>query len=562
MDTKDEKAGYWVKRFEALESDRRGFWDNHLQSLSDYIIPRKAKITVKRSKGADLDEYHFDSTSIHANELLASRMQASLVPSSSKWFTLRGVFPREYQKNYKEDLNENNNVKEWFDDCAEEMFAAINASNFNTAIHELFLDLGCFGTACMSMEGTPDERGRLSGFKFQAIPIQDYVFSENIDGEVDFVIRKLKKSARQALQRWDKKNLHPSIMEAIKEDPDQEYDFLHIVYPKEDFDPHTKKTKNNLPYGSLIIDQKNKELVEEAGYEEFPFFVCRWAKAAGEKYGRGPGRTAISDIKVLNACKRLEMRAWPKIIDPPIMVENDAYIGSIKLAPSSIIPVRDINRPPIPFVIGSQWDISNLKKDELIQSIKRIFYSDQLQFPEQQSNKMTAREVMVRYELMQSLLGSTFGRIVSELLNPLISRMFSKMDRNRMFADRPASLADVDKLKVAYTSPLALAQKVEEAQAIDVWLESILPLAQIEPGILSMIDLKEVARVKADLLGVPARLMRSKEEELEIEEGMKAQQEQEAQMENTMKETQALKNMAPFMQQAEGMMEPEMEGQL
>ncbi len=551
MGSKADSAEYWVKRFDRLEAHRRSFWDDNLQNVADYILPRKSNIVLKREKGADMNTYVFDSTAIFANELLASRMQSDLVPSSAQWFYLEADFPANDKEIYGEELEDNVDVKRFLDECAEKMDGRLDASNFNTVIHEFFLDLGCFNTACMSMQGVKGADGKFERFVFESIPIQSYVFAENADGEVDLVIRKIKKTARQAAQKWELKELHENIQKAVKDEPEKEFDFIHAVFPKEDFDPNTKKTKDNLPYGSLVIDLENKEIVEEEGYQEFPFFVCRWSKASGEKYGRGPGRTAIHDINILNTAKHLELRAWTKVIDPPVMVEHDTFMGNIRLTPNSLIHVKDITRPPMPFVTQTRWDINALKKDELIESIKRMFYSDQLQFPDQQDKDMTAREVVVRYEMMKSLFGSTFGRIVYELLSPLIERLWSKMFRVGMLPEPPAILGNVTDFKIKYKSPLALAQKIQDAQAIDSWLASMMPLYEVDPTIFDTVDLKKVAVCKADLLGVPAKVMRSNEEQKELAEKRAKAEEAQQEMEQTEREAKALGSMAPFMREAE-----------
>ena len=545
----DKTANYWVRRFESLEIDRQAYWQNHHQTLSDLILPRKSNIATQREKGADLNSYAFDSTAIHANELLASRMQASLVPGSSRWFDLTVKFPEKDKEVYGESAEYNTEIQKWLDQCSDKMYEMLNGSNFNTVIQEFFLDLGCFGTACMSMEGVRGISGNYESIKFKSIPIQSYVFSENTDGEVDLVFLKLKKTARQAFQRFDPKKLHPNIHEALKEEPEKEFNFLQAVYPREDFDPHTKKTAKDMPYGNIVIDKDHKEIVEETGYQEFPFFVTRWAKSSGEKYGRGPGRTAIHDIQNLNNARHLENRAWGKLIDPPLMVEDDTYMGNFRVVPNSIIRVRDITRPPMPLVaqIPGGWQVTSLKKDELVQSIKRIFYSDQLQFPEQEQNKMTAREVMVRYELMQTLLGSTFGRITTELLHPLIGRLFSKLERDKNFPQRPAMLANVKELDIEYKSPLAMAQKAEPIKAIDVFLESTLPLLQFDPGALDMVDFKKLVQCKAELLGVPAKIMREDKEAKEIGVNRDEAAKEATNREKTLQDADALNKMAPFL---------------
>ena len=555
--SKQESVDYWLKRYQRLEADRLSYWDDNFQNLADYILPRKSNILTRREKGADLNGYVFDSTPVHANELLASRMQADLVPSSSNWFYLDAEFPDQDKKTYDQDPNKEPEVKKFLDDCVDKMKGQIDASNFDVVIHEFLLDLGCFGTACMSMEGVPGADGSFQGFRFQSIPIQHYVFCENADGEVDIVMRKLRKTARQAQQKWPNADFHETIQEALKKDPEKEFEFIHIVFPKEEFDSHTKKTKKNMPFGSVVIDERNKRVVEEAGYFEFPFYVTRWAKSSGEKYGRGPGRTAIHDINVLNASKLLEMRAWSKVIDPPIMAEHDTFMGNIRVVPNSVIHVRDITRPPIPFVSQTRWDVTALKRDELVQSIKRIFYSDQLQMPEQEQSKMTAREVMVRYQLMQSLMGSTFGRINTELLSPFITSLFNKMERANMLPPMPAMLANVEGLKIKYKSPLAMAQRYEEVQSINTWLETVMPLAQMDPAVMDVVDLKQVALCQADLMGVPAKVLRGEEEQAQIEENRQEMQIQQNEAVQLQQQIEGLRNVAPFMREAAQIVEEE-----
>ena len=39
-----------IKRFSQLKS-QRGTWDSHWQEIADYVLPRRADVTVKRARG-------------------------------------------------------------------------------------------------------------------------------------------------------------------------------------------------------------------------------------------------------------------------------------------------------------------------------------------------------------------------------------------------------------------------------------------------------------------------------------------------------------------------------
>ena len=64
-----------IKRFSALEGQREN-WDTHFQELADYMLPRKADIVRKRSKGEKRMEQIF--------AWYAYQWGYSLVPSSNE----------------------------------------------------------------------------------------------------------------------------------------------------------------------------------------------------------------------------------------------------------------------------------------------------------------------------------------------------------------------------------------------------------------------------------------------------------------------------------------------
>ena len=81
--------------------------------------------------------------------------------------------------------------------------------------------------------------------------------------------------------------------------------------------------------------------------------------------------------------------------------------------------------------------------------------------------------------------------------------------------------------RIEYTSPMAKAMRASDGIAIVRTLESVLPLAQVDPGVLDSFDLDEAARELADINGVPAKIVRDAEQVRAMKEG-RAQQEQAA----------------------------------
>lgn len=59
-----------ISRFEHIKG-RRDNWDTHFQELADYMLPRKADIVRKRSRGEKRMEMIFDGTALQAVDLFS-----------------------------------------------------------------------------------------------------------------------------------------------------------------------------------------------------------------------------------------------------------------------------------------------------------------------------------------------------------------------------------------------------------------------------------------------------------------------------------------------------------
>ena len=513
---------YIKKRCSALESDRQT-WEDHWQDILDYVMPRKADVTFVRSKGEKRTEVLFDSTAITANNLLAASLQGTLTSPSLPWFHL---------KLRDDEINQNRDVQLWLEDSARRMYDVFNESNFNTEVHELYLDLCSVGTGAIFVE-EGNNGFEKDGIHFNCLHIAEYFIQENNTGKVDTLYRKYKLTARQAIEEFGEDNIGEKIIEAAKNKPDKQFNFIHAVEPTKDYERATGKSATKLPFHSCHVCVEDKMVVRTGGYNEFPYLVPRWAKATGEIFGRSPSYNALPDIKTLNKAVEIGLKAWAKAIDPPLLVQDDGVIGRVRMTPAGITVVRSDGAIK-PLQIGSNWQITDLKENQLRTAIRQAYYSDQLQL--QEGPQMTATEVQVRYELMQRLLGPTLGRFQSEFLNPLIERVFGIMFRAGALMKQPDIIGG-SKLDIEYVGPLARSQRMEEAVAIERLYQLAMNVAQVDPNIMDNIDHDTAIRMRAKLLGVPKTVMRGIDDVEDMREA-KAQQ-QQAIMQQQMAQQQA-----------------------
>ena len=503
---------YIRKRLDKLEADR-GTWESHWQEILDYVMPRKAEITFLRSRGEKRTEVLFDSTAITANNLLAASLQGTLTSPSLPWFSL---------KLRDDDANKIRDVQIWLEDTARRMYAVFNESNFNTEVHEMYLDLCSVGTSAIFVEEA-NEGFLQGGLHFNTLHIAEYFIQENSTGRVDTLYRKYKMTARQAIQEFGEDNVGTKIKEAVKAKPDTQFNFIHAVEPTQDYERSVgMKSKTKLPFHSCHVCFEDKMVVRVGGYNEFPYLVPRWSKATGEIFGRSPSYNALPDIKTLNKAVEIGLKAWAKAIDPPLLVTDDGVIGRVRMTPAGITVVRS-DTAIKPLQIGSNWQITDLKENQLRTAIRQAYYSDQLQL--QEGPQMTATEVQVRYELMQRLLGPTLGRFQTEFLNPLIERVFGIMMRSDALMPRPEAMSGLN-MDIEYVGPLARSQRMEEAIAVERLYQLAMQVVQVDPTVMDVINHEQAIRMRATLLGVPKTVLRGEDEVAEIREQRAAAQQQ------------------------------------
>ena len=475
-----------LKQFESLKNLRYS-WEGHWQEIADYVLPRKATVTKTRAKGDKRTELIYDATAIHALELLAASLHGMLTNPSTSWFDLK------YRQN---EINEDVGAKAWLDTAVERMYQAFSRSNFQQEIHELYMDLTAFGTACLFLE---DDEGEL---RFSSRHVAEIFISENHQGKIDMVCRKFNMSASAAAKQWGVQ-AGTRIINESKNDPYKDVTILHSVYPRDQYDIK-KKDKLNKPFGSCYIDLDGQHLIAEGGFDEFPFMVPRFLKSSNEVYGRSPSMTALPDIKMLNEMSKTTIKAAQKQVDPPLLVPDDGFVLPVRTVPGGLNYYRAGTRDRIePLNIGANNPIGLNMEEQKRRAIREAFFIDQLLLG--QGPQMTATEVVQRNEEKMRLLGPVLGRLTSELLRPLINRAFRILLRNEQLPPMPEYLEGVD-IEIEYVSPLAKAQRTSDLSGILRALEIAIPLQQQAP-VFDYINSDKLIKYIFDILGVPGTLL-------------------------------------------------------
>jgi len=500
------KASEHVKRFDYLKS-RRDNWDTHYQELADYMLPRKADIVKKRSRGEKRMELIYDGTALQSIDLMAAFLHGMLTSGASPWFHL----------DVKDEMiNRDDDVREWLQDTSMRMMQAFQRSNFETEVHEAYVDLVVFGTACMFCEM---DRKNL---RFSTRHISEYYVQEDQYGMVNTVYRLYKMTANQAVDRFGLERVGDFIRKKHEKNGDEEVEILHAVMPRTDRDV-TSPDNLNMPFMSVYVCKATGMEISQGGFEELPYVVPRFLKATGEVMGRSPAMTALPDVKMLNLMSKTIIQAAQKQIDPPLLVPDDGFLLPIRTQPGGLNFFRSGSRDTItPLNTGANIPIGLNMEEQRRAAIRQAFYVDQILTAG--SPQMTATEVIQRQEERMRVIGPVLGRLMNEMLRPLIDRVFALMLRNDMLAPAPEVLQGRD-IDIEYVSPLARAQKSSSLNNTMRALEILLPLAQSLP-VGDHLDPDGLVRHVTDSLGVPKSTLRTQREVNDTREA-RAQAEQE-----------------------------------
>ena len=509
--------------------DKRKTWEEHWQQVGNYCLPRKAEVTQERSPGDKRHVVVFDNTAISALELLASSLHGMLTSSANRWFALRFREPT---------LNDMDEAKEWLDDATNKMYNVFAKSNFQQEVFECYHDLIAFGTACLLVEEDKNDVVRFSDRH-----IKEFYIQENEKNIIDQVYRRFKMPLGSVVNKFGYDNVSHDVQRKFLKEPHEEIEIIHCCKPRNIYDQN-KLDKKNMPFQSIYFENKNGHIISIGGFKEMPYIIPRYLKSSTEVFGRSPSMAALPEIKVLNKMVEVMLKAAQKQVDPVLMVPDDQVsLGTIRTAPGSINYYRSNSRDRIePLITGANNQLGITMENQRRDSISKTFHVDQLLIAT--NRNMTATEVMQRNEEKMRILGPVLGRLQSELLQPLIIRVFNVMLRRKLFSEAPQML-NQQEIQIEYVSPMALAQKGQELQSIMKALEIFGSISQIVP-VQDWLDESGLVIHVSSTLGLPAKLIKSDAEVSQMREQKAAEAQQQAEQQQLLQETEMARNAAPL----------------
>ncbi|MFK8250195.1 portal protein [Ancylobacter terrae] len=455
---------------------------------------------ASESPGAERVNEVYDHTAIVSAFRFGGKLQSDLAPPGETFFKLEPG-PLVRQPDAREQLSTD------LEGIRDVLAATLIDGEWDNAFAEMALDLAA-GTGCMLiLEGEGEKIAR-----FITVPLSEILLESGGYGEISGVFWKKKWAVRSIRETWPKAKFEEKLAEYEQKAPETEIDLHQDTV----WDAKRKRWRHT------VWCNEQETPLSTRDYRTSPWLTPRYFKVSGETYGRGTIMLAMPTIRTLNTAQRYTLQAaaiamigiYTAIDDGVFNPENSPIMPGAfwKVARNGGTLGPSVQRFPDPRI-----DLSNLVLNDLRMGVQAAMMDQSL--PPDGAAVRSATEILERVKRLASDHVGAFGRLVAEIIVPLVRRLIEICFNRRVIQYQ----TPIDQLlvRVAVSSPLAIARETSRVQKIVQWLEMVMMLmGDKKHHVGKFADaLAEVGRV----MDVPSNLILKEEERKQAEAADQAQ---------------------------------------
>lgn len=506
--TTDPKVKKLLERFAKAVSVRKN-WEDMWQDCYDFALTQREGFYTT-TEGENRMDRVFDETAIVGVQEFASRLQAGICPAFMKFLKLEAG-PSVPEEN-KED------VAKGLQEIEDDFFDTINHSNFNQEMFETFLELSVSNAALLIEENdAPDNPVR-----FTAIPLLQLWVERDAFGGVGAVFHRPKIRAGDLMVKWPKAKItNPDLLQLIEKDPQKEVEVVCCTY--RDWTITTEEV-NKL---CVIVKTFEDPIYEEVftGEGSNPWIIGGWSRSAGETYSRGPLLNALPAIRTLNLTVQLILENAELAISGMWQGDDDGVLNpdTIRLVPGTIIPKAPGSSGLQPLETPGRFDVADMIIEKMQHNVRKALYNETL--GPREGTPPSATEVSERMADLARQIGSPYGRIMSDIIEPTVRRV--------LFIRRKQGAIKIPRISgrfitIRATAALAKAQRFDDINNERYFYQTMAGL--FGPQMLALVAKpEEVSARFADLYQISKTPLRSKIEVKTLMDQMKQMAQQQMQ---------------------------------
>lgn len=438
------------------------------------------------------------------------------------------------------DLNEYHSVKRWLDQVEKRLYQVFQVSNYYHSKQSSYRDMADFGQGPVLID--EDYENVINCY---CSPVGEYTLGVNQKGLVDTIYRDMRRTTKDIIETYLPFGRIP--VEVRREYDQGRYDRMWDVVSVTQ--PNIRMIKGQRgPLGMPFMrvdyvlgvadtatdDSRNNSIVAVSGNWDNPISAARWDVQPGDIYAFDyPGVIALGGAKSLQVLERRKGQMIDKAATPvmqgPVAMKNareqlSHMPGAFNWFPDNMQPGSNGAIMPAYRIDPAALDAVRGEEMTLETRVDRAYYVDLfLAVIRNDRSGTTATEINEVHEEKLISLSPMLERTHYEGLNVDIKRTVGILARNRVLPPPPPELDGLP-LKVEYTSILATAMRAQGALGVERFAGFLGNLAAASPDILDKIDMDQTADEYADMMGVPASIVRSDDEVKKLREGRRAQE--------------------------------------
>lgn len=510
-----------VKKIRALEEPRWQDIGRLMQSDQD-LSGSNANSKNGRPDGDD----PFDSTPLYAADDFVGGIFTKAINPAERWFAW-GVPADPGLQNWKP-------AKEYLWNYTSLILASIDPTidNFYLNAPAWFGDQGMFGTGFLWQEEMVGQGQIVT----PNLPISQCYKDVDANGDLDTFHREFRLTGRQAKAKWQGN----SALSVNCRD-DEDITFVHIVGKNPDFKPGSPFAKY-APWRSCYVSSDKKDFYVQSGYADWPVHQIEWSMRSGRPWARGPGHSALPDMRANDEVARSSLIAIQSDAEPMWWAQDEDVLTLSDIAPGNVLYGDSVQGKPPAQIIerAKQMSLPLQLQNDLRNQIRRAFRFSLSQVMAARP-QMTAEEVQAYSQDELKSLAPNLVRI-QRGLGGFIRRRAQLLDKMgvvmRTIGPPPPELTRANVVPT-FVSPFAKAQKADVANGAMSWVGSKLQMyeATQNPEWMDDVDVDGVSALLHDAKsGVPSikldqRLVEQKRQarqQAQQQQQQLAQQEQQA----------------------------------
>lgn len=450
-----------IRKRAAKAWEYRNRWDLLLRDLYDYVIPYRNAGQYQTESNKYTDKI-FDATAIDAAFRFAGRMQQDVTPPGGSFFALEpgALFDRAEPEKKKAAAEEAEHL-------SKTIHAAISTSDYETASHEMYLDLFGGTGAMLILEG--DDRRPV---RCLAVAIAELALELGPYGDVWGRHWVRSWPGWQLEEMWPDGTFSDALKQQIAKDPDKPIAICQSTV----WDDKAQVWR------LYVFEHKNETSGPGGGDDAAPIWMSftrtspwitpRFFVVPGESMGRGPGMIALPFVKTINKVAEYDLKAAALALFGVWTARDDGVFNprTAKMEPGAIWRVGGNGGALGPTLskldVPGKYDLSRFITEEQRQQINLVTFNRRL--PSEAGAVRSPTEIIERVRELDVDMAGVFGRLTREIIQPTVERVAEILFNKRLIQ---ASFT-IDQLSVAMkvVSPVAAAQAAQAAKPVVDWL--------------------------------------------------------------------------------------------